>query len=148
MYTISKEKKKDLATQWKLPDRVFFAAGACHILAYAFLNRHKKSGYSAKWIKPSEGFIGNHIFVSNGQYVFDYHGFSKPKVFFNHLEKRATQKWPGWSYHLKDLPTDILVSEEKSKLFDGLWLREPLQFFKNALPRAEKYLDRFELPGR
>jgi hypothetical protein len=29
--------KQDPVRRWSLPDRVFFACGACHILAYAFL---------------------------------------------------------------------------------------------------------------
>ena len=31
--------KKDPQMRWALPDRVFFACGACHILAYAFMAR-------------------------------------------------------------------------------------------------------------
>ena len=44
------------------------------------------------------------------------------------------------------LPFDVLVSEEKSRTFEGLRLREPGQFLCDALPRARAYLDRFE-PG-
>jgi hypothetical protein len=32
--------KRDPAKRWAFPDRVFFAAGACHMLAYAFLERY------------------------------------------------------------------------------------------------------------
>jgi hypothetical protein len=31
--------KSNAEMRWALPDRVFFACGACHILAYAFLQR-------------------------------------------------------------------------------------------------------------
>jgi hypothetical protein len=38
MYRVSTPdyRKSDQAMGWALPDRVFFACGACHILAYAF----------------------------------------------------------------------------------------------------------------
>src|SRR5262249_51250149 len=32
--------KRDPIKRWALPDRVFFACGACHILAYAFLRTY------------------------------------------------------------------------------------------------------------
>jgi len=40
MYRVSTPgyRKSNQAMRWALPDRVFFACGACHILAYAFLN--------------------------------------------------------------------------------------------------------------
>ena len=52
-----------------------------------------------------------------------------------------------WSYELVTLPKNVLISEEESKTYDGLWLREPSQFLYNALPRAEKYLEKFNFPN-
>jgi hypothetical protein len=48
-----------------------------------------------------------------------------------------------WSATLVDLPTDALVSETKSRAFEGLWLREPTQFLHDALPRARVFLGHF-----
>jgi hypothetical protein len=62
--------------RWALPDRVFFACGACHILAYAFLQRWGGPSMQAVWIKPAPGHIGNHVFINGGEWVFDYHGYS------------------------------------------------------------------------
>jgi hypothetical protein len=50
---------------------------------------------------------------------------------------------PGWSYSLVELPPDVLISEAKSRTYDGLWLRGPEQFLHDALPRAHAFLDRF-----
>ncbi|MCA3613287.1 MAG: hypothetical protein IOC52_01850 [Methylobacterium sp.] len=47
--------KHDQTIRWNLPDRVFFAAGACPILAYAFLERFPRSGARPFWIKPLDG---------------------------------------------------------------------------------------------
>ncbi len=44
------------------------------------------------------------------------------------------------------LPQDALISEAKSKTYDGLWLREPGRFLHDALPRARAFLCRFGPP--
>src|SRR5262249_16909344 len=67
--------KRDPVKRWGLPDRVFFACGACHILAYAFLKTYPGSGFAPLWIRPIEGYTGNHIVVVRGQLAFDYHGY-------------------------------------------------------------------------
>ena len=139
-------KKSNPLARWNLIDRVFFACGACHILAYAFLEQHKLENAKAIWIKPDQGYTGNHIFVDLGRMIFDYHGYSNQKLFLEHTFKRARQYWAGWNAELIELPRDVLISEKKSKSYDGLWLREPKQFLHDALPRARMFLDRFPDP--
>jgi hypothetical protein len=136
-------RKEDQAMRWALPDRVFFACGACHILAYAFLERYGTPEMTALWIKPDAGFTGNHIVVAADDWVFDYHGLSRREPFLAHSFARARRLWPGWNASLVELPRDVLVSEEKSRRYEGLWLREPGQFIHDALPRARRFLDRF-----
>lgn len=62
-YVLAAGVKQDPVRHWLLPERVFFACGACHILAYAFLKAYPRSGLAPLWIKPSKGFTGNHIVV-------------------------------------------------------------------------------------
>ncbi len=138
--------KRNPERQWALPDRVFFAAGACHILAYAFIERYRPATLRAVWIKPGQGYVGNHIFVETPDWAFDYHGYARPQVLLDHTWKRARHYWPGWDATLVELPSDVLVSEAKSRTYDGLWLREPRQFLHDALPRARAYLARFPAP--
>jgi hypothetical protein len=38
-----------------------------------------------------------------------------------------------------------LVSEHKSRTYEGLWLREPKQFPHDPLPRAHRFIDRLSL---
>lgn len=139
-------RKRDLPKRWALPDRVFFACGACQVLAYAFLTRYNLPDSKAVWIKPDQGHTGNHIFVSFGDWVFDYHGYSRRAGYLEHYWKRARQSYPGWGAALVELPTDVLVSNSQSRTYDGLWLRQPDQFHMNALPRAEAFLQRFPAP--
>lgn len=139
--------KSDQAMRWNLPDRVFFACGACHVLAHAFLERHGEPGHQVLWIRPVAGHSGNHIVVATDAWVFDYHGYSDRQAFLRHTWKRARQRWAGWEATVVRLPADVLISEERSRRFEGLWLREPRQFLHDALPRARRYLDRFSAPS-
>ena len=138
--------KQDQVKRWNLPDRVFFAAGACHILAYAFLERFQNCGAKPFWIKPLDGSPTNHIVVLRGECAFDYHGYAKKAVLLGHFQRRALRHWPTWRCELIEVMPDALISEQKSKTYSGLWLREPDQFLYDALPRARTYLDRFVPP--
>jgi hypothetical protein len=138
--------KSDPVLRWALPDRIFFACGACQVLAYAFLQRWPEAGFSATWIRPKQGFTGNHIFVSRGDMIFDYHGYTDRARFLDHEWRSARRWWQGWDADLVALPPHVLVSEALSKTYPGLWLRQPDQFLHNALPRAEAFLDRHGPP--
>src|SRR5471032_3305755 len=72
----TEEQKHDLTRSWHRSDRPFFAAGACHVLAAAFLEVYPNAGFHPFLILPGPGLRGSHVFVSDGETVFDYHGFS------------------------------------------------------------------------
>ena len=67
-------------------------------------------------------------------------------MLLSHMKRRANQWWPGWSADLVPLPGAVLISESKSRMYEGLWLREPTQFRFDALPRAKAFLKRFPVP--
>lgn len=138
--------KGDLARQWALPDRVFFAAGACHILCHAFLRRWSGCGAVPLWFRPVAGFSGNHIVAMGDGWCFDFHGYSRPAALRAHMWRKLRRWMPGWDATEIELPPHVLVSERESKTFDGLWLREPRQFLHDALPRAERFVERFGAP--
>jgi hypothetical protein len=141
--------KDDPKRQWHRPDRHFFANGACQVLAYAFLEKYPDLGFRARWIKPAPGYIGHHIFVTDGRNAFDYHGLTTEARLLSLGFRRARRFFPRWDATLVDLPTDVLISEQRSRQIDGLWLREPKQFLHDAMPRARAFLDKFvDLRGR
>src|SRR5262249_42792957 len=125
---------------------IFFACGACHILAFAFIETYPESGFLPTWIKPRHGHIGNHIVAAREDVAFDYHGYSNWPRLLAHTHNKAARWWPGWSATTVELPVDVLVSEEGSRRFQGLWLREPRQFLHDALPRARAFVRRFPAP--
>ena len=146
MYQIEGAIKRDPAKRWALPDRIFFACGACHILAFAFLERYPAAGFRPFWFKPAKGHTGNHIVVRRDRMAFDYHGYSSWDDLAAHMNRKAGRWWAGWNADVIELPPEVLVSEAKSRTFDGLWLRGPEQFLHNALPRAHRFLERFPAP--
>jgi hypothetical protein len=146
MYRLAPGIKGDPARRWALGDRPFFACGACHVLCFAFLRRYPKAGAVALWFRPAEGFSGHHIVAATERWIFDYHGYSARPAFIAHTWRKARRWMPGWSATLVELPPPVLVSEAQSRRYDGLWLREPGQFLHDALPRAERFLDRFPPP--
>src|SRR5262245_29248500 len=115
MYVLPAGVKLAPVRRWALPERVFFACGGCHILAYAFLQAYPGAGFAPLWIKPADGFTGNHIVVVRDDLAFDYHGYSSWSRLLRHMEARANRWWPGWSAQLISLPTDVLISEPKSR---------------------------------
>jgi hypothetical protein len=139
MYVIDRAIKHDLARQWALPDRVFFAAGACQVLAYAAWRSYGYAGFMPRWVRPCAGFRGNHIIVTDGETAFDYHGWSSLQNLLDHTHRKANRWWPGWSFDLLDIAPDALISEEKSKAL-GCHMREPGQFLHDALPRAQAFV--------
>ena len=140
--------KRDAAKRWALPDRVFFACGACHVLAHACLEAHGTSGREAIWIRPPEGVPANHVVVRAADgWNFDFHGYSRRSAFFDHFARRARQRWPEWRGTLVPLPAEVLLSAPAARAFDpALRLREPGEFLHDALPRARRFLARFPLP--
>jgi hypothetical protein len=149
MYQLrTKGGKRDPRKRWSLPEKVFFACGACHVLAYAFLKKHLGSGFVPIWIRPAKGYTGNHVVVVRDQIAFDYHGYSHWPSLIAHMKRRANQRWPGWDADLIKLPEEVLISESKSRSYDGLWLMEPKDFLFDAMPRAEEYLKRFPAPPK
>lgn len=140
--------KRDPFKQWSLPDRVFFAAGACHILAHAFIEQYPGSGFTPVWIRPASGHTGNHIILLAGDRVFDYHGFSRWPQYWEHAQRRANQWWPGWSADLVPIPPQALVSRQHARDFQGLWMKEPRDYLLDPIPRARRYLQRFPAPAR
>lgn len=149
MYIVPEAIKQDPQKRWALPDRIFFACGACHILAHTFLAANTQHGFKAFWMKPARGFIGNHIIAARDDLAFDYHGWTSLRRLLAHAHAKSNRWWPGWSADLVPVPPGILVSEAESREFGRnhggkLWLREPGQFLHDPLPRARAYIARYQ----
>ena len=138
------DRKSDPLMRWSLPDRVFFACGACHILAAAHLDRFGEG--SAIAVVPAPAFTGSHVVVGTDRWAFDDHGYAEREGYFAHVLSRARRWWPGWDAALVPMPRAALTSEAASRLIPGLRLREPGQFLHDPRARARADLDRSAHP--
>jgi hypothetical protein len=136
------EQKRDFVGSWNRPDRPFFAASACHVLAAAFLQTYPSIGYTAVLVRPSKGFRGTHVVVTDEKTVFDYHGYPRRAFYFDHHFTKMRRFFPGWSAELIPLsesPIDWSFCHVHRH-------RHPSQFFQNPLPRALAFVQRFPSP--
>lgn len=134
--------KEDPCRRWKLSDRVFFAHGACHILAQVFLERFPDRNFHAVWIRPGAGYRGNHVYVTNGSVAFDYRGYVPVDRLVNYYREQYRKKYPGWHAELVGVTGNLCDPEQMIRI--GMQIRGPDQFLENALPRAMTYLKKYD----
>lgn len=139
MYILAPWKKTDPIVRWNLPDRIFFGHGACHILAGAFLDKAINPEFRAYWIKPI-AHPGHHIFVSDGEIAFDYHGYSVLERLQTHHRKVWEHQHPGWDATVESVDFDLFDTEE----LNCRSMRGPDQFFRDPVHRANRFLDQID----
>ena len=139
MYKLGPGIKRDPVRRWALPDRIFFGHGACHILAGVFLVRSPLPGFYAERIVPGEGFAGSHVYVTNGQIAFDYHGYSsRMRLLLHHTGGWSNTYAEGWNCALEIVDFNLLDTSELNK-------REmlgPDQYLHDPIPRAHCFIER------
>ena len=139
MYVLDPSKKNDPVIRWKLPDRIFFGHGACHILAGVYLQEFTGSAFRAFWIKPATH-PGAHLFVSDGQIAFDYHGYSLQTRLEAHHQKVWTSQYSDWSARVVPVDFDLL---EQTAL-NARNMRGPGQFLGDPLARARAFIQQVD----
>ncbi|GAA4223831.1 hypothetical protein GCM10022254_01910 [Actinomadura meridiana] len=75
-YKRTPEERRDQHLSWNRPDKAFFAAGACHILAYAFLETYPDAGFHPVGLWPRGARDPAHIYVTNNTWAFDHDGWT------------------------------------------------------------------------
>lgn len=134
--------KQDPVQRWRLSERAFFGHGACHILAHEFLERFPENGFNAVWIKPLEGYRGNHVFVTNGAIAFDYRGYLAESRLTSYYWKQYAQTYSGWNADLVFIQGNLSDPVEMMEI--GMHIRGPDEFLHNATPRARAYLRKYD----
>lgn len=139
LLAIPKEVKLDRELLWKLEDKQFFAAGACHVLAFAYKDIFENAGYDIYLIHPKST-RGTHVFVSNGEWVFDSRGYQRHLDFMNEYSEACHSLFGDWEY-------EILKIEES---FDEFCVkhnhRTTDKFMGNPFQRAYRFIESFVAP--
>lgn len=72
-----------------------------------------------------------YVFVTNGTFVFDYHGYSRKHIFLDHYFAKARRYFADWDAGL--IPVEVsLISGQAHDI--GLYILKPGDFLYNALP--------------
>ncbi len=140
MYRLMAGIKKDPERRWALPDRIFFGHGACHILAGIYLSRPPLPGFHAERIIPSNAFAGNHIYVTNGDIAFDYHGYCGRERLLAHHRRSWSRQIEGWDCTVETVDFDLLSTAE----LNARKMRGPDQYLFDPRPRAQRFIDRVD----
>ncbi len=139
MYILAPWKKEDSVARWNLPDRIFFGHGACHILAGVFLEQKIDSSFRPFSIKPSSH-PGAHVFVSDGQIAFDYHGYSALDRLEKHHWKVWKHQYPDWSAKIELVDYDLLDTVELNERN----MRGADQYLGDPIARARQFIHRID----
>jgi hypothetical protein len=136
--------KKHPEKRWKQSDRIFFGFGACHILAGVFLKDAPIDGFYGEWIVPDDSFSGTHMFVTNGQISFDFHGYSLRKRLLTRYWRGHQARYQGWDAKVVKIDFPLLNTKElNSRKHLG-----PDQYFGDPIERARRFIASKKLPTK
>jgi len=137
-YHRTPEEKADQLLSWKRSDKAFFAAGACHILAIAFKELYPDRNLELVFICPKNNAKGSHVYVLDGEWVFDFNGWTKEKELLE-VTKSEHKKLhsPDWDYD------KIVIREDLETFCKNNNHRLPAHFAYLPWERAHNYIKQF-----
>ena len=128
--------RADQELSWRRGDQAFFAAGACHILAFAFQHLHPDAGFSVIGLrKIGEAWV-SHAYVSDGRWAFDHDGWTPEEELL--AVTTAAEPAPGWQRLVIDTDLETFCREHSSPAATPV-AHPPWQ-------RAYDYIARFDPP--
>lgn len=133
-YTRTPDERKDQFLSWRRSDKAFFAAGACHILAWTFLRREDRpAGFTPIGLHAAGERYPDHVYVSNGTWAFDHDGWTLEDELLEVTRAASPEAVIERTHPTRNL--ELFCAENNYRL--------PSQYAFDPLPRANAYLDRF-----
>ncbi len=136
VYRLKPGIKRDHVRRWALPDRIFFGHGACHILAGIYLADAPLPGFYAERIIPRDGAPGGHMYVTDGEIAFDYHGYSRRGRLLDHHCRSWSVDYPGWACTIERVDFPILAANA----LNSRKMLGPDQYLRDVIPRARVFV--------
>lgn len=130
-----------MTLSWQRADLPFFAVGACHILAFAFLEAYPRAGFRPRFIRPAPGRGGSHVYVTDGLTAFDAQGYVEAELLAEH---RAAFLALDMAWRAEVLDLDVPLAEFCAANNH----RAPWAFPPGVWGRALAYLTTFPPPSR
>jgi hypothetical protein len=128
--------RADQMLSWNRDDVRFFAAGACHILAFAFLEVHPDAGFRTVGIWAHSQAHPTHVYVTDGQWAFDFDGWTPVDELL--AVTRAAE--PDADYRQHPIETDLSTFCREHDH------RDRPHFAFDPWERALRYIARFPTP--
>jgi|SRR6185436_11835450 len=137
-YHRTPEERADQFLSWKRSDKAFFSNGACHILAFTFTYLHPDRNLELVFIRPKNNSKGNHMYVLDGEWAFDFNGWTKEKELLE-VTKSEHQKLhsPDWDYD------KVIIKEDLETFCKNNNHRPPAYFAYLPWERTYNYIKQF-----
>ncbi|ADB29770.1 hypothetical protein Kfla_0649 [Kribbella flavida DSM 17836] len=129
--------RRDQELAWNRSDQAFFAAGACHILAWTFLETYPDAGFHLVDLRKVGEKDAFHVVASNGTDAFDHAGWTSLDELV-----RMSEEFEGVPIETLPVTEDSLHSYCQSH-----WCRPPEGYWSDPIPRAQAYLKQFPAAG-
>lgn len=137
MFRRTSLERADQLLAWNRDDQAFFAAGACHILAFAFLEAYPAAGLVPVGLWPQGAESPSHTYVTDGAWAFDHAGWTREAEL---LEITRADE-PVAKYQSRRIAVDL-------NTFCSRYNHRPRHLFAfDPWSRALRYVSRFALPG-
>lgn len=141
-YTRTDAERRDPFLSWKRSDEHFFASGACHILAFLFVQLHQHENFRAVLLRPKEGAPGTHVFATDGTWAFDFNGWTSEAELLRATRLSYETAYPGWDFDVVTISDSI---EEFARQHNH---RTPQNFAFLPWERAYTFIGRFDSSPR
>jgi hypothetical protein len=129
---------EDQALSWARPDRSFFAAGACHILAWTLLETRPGSGLRLVGLRRAGEPDPFHVIVEHGAMAFDFAGWTVREELLAVIREAVAAESPGTVVEEIALAADLATFCARHRH------RLPHQFAGDVRERARAYLQRLD----
>lgn len=127
--------RADQRVSWERPDQAFFAAGACHILAWVCREAHPEKSIGITGLRFAVEQQVFHVYATWNDWAFDHSGWSPESQLFmvnEDFEGRPLER--------------VTVTADLAAFCAEHYSRMPDQYWRDPLPRAREYLVRYPPP--
>ncbi|WP_191837303.1 hypothetical protein [Catellatospora chokoriensis] len=127
--------RADQQVSWERSDQAFFAAGACHILAWVCRESHPDKSIELTGLRLAAEPQVFHVYATWNDWAFDHSGWNPESQLFT-----VNQDFEGRPLDRVRITADLAAfcAEHHSRM--------PHQYWQDPLPRAHGYLRRYSPP--
>jgi len=127
--------RADQRIAWERPDQAFFAAGACHILAWICRESYPEKSIDITGLRPAGEHQAFHVYATWNDWAFDHSGWNPESQLF-----KINRDFEARPLERVTITTDLAAfcAEHISRM--------PHQYWQDPIPRAHEYLARHSPP--